>query len=182
VEIRKLTGDDALQQYWPLRLRALREYPASFGEEYDDAAALPPERVSSRWQWVTSDDNFILGAFNPALVGTAALVRDEGSRKRHKAEVWSVYVAPETQVRGIARTLLQELIAIAHAIEGLEQLYLGVEVNNAPAIRLYQSLGFTRYATECHAMKLGDHYVDEHLMVLWLSDPHPASPEMGEGR
>lgn len=168
MEIRKLIGDEAKAQFWAVRLRALREYPASFGEEYADAAALLPEQISHRWQWVTSNDNFILGAFDPEMIGTAALARDEGAHKRHKAEVWSVYVAAEAQGRGIGRALLQELIAIARTIEGLEQLYLGVEVNNMAAIHLYESLGFTPYAMERHAMKLGDYYVDEHLMVLWL--------------
>ncbi len=169
MEIRKLSAEDALQQFWPFRLRGLREHPASFGEEYEDAAALPLEKVIRRLDWETSDDNFILGAFDPLLVGTAALARDGGRRKRHKAEVWSVYVAAEAQGRGIARALLQELIAIARTIEGLEQLYLGVDVNNAAANRLYESLGFTRYANERHAMKLGDKYVDEYLMVFWLN-------------
>ncbi len=168
MEIRKLLGEEMVQQYWQLRLQMLREYPASFGEEYDEAAALPPERVNSRWQRVTSGDNFILGAFDPELVGTVGLVRDEGTRRRHKAEVYSVYVAPEAQRRGMAAALLRELIVQARAIPGLEQLYLGVDVNNAPAIALYQSLGFTVYGTEPHTMKLADSYVDEHLMGRWL--------------
>jgi hypothetical protein len=55
MEIRKLVGDQARAQYWQLRLRALHEYPASFGEEYDEAAALSPVRISRRWQRETGD-------------------------------------------------------------------------------------------------------------------------------
>ncbi len=170
MEIKKLSGDEGRGQFWQLRLRALREYPTAFGEEYGDAASLASGQINRRWQWETSNDNFILGAFDPELVGTVALARDEGTRKRHKAEVWSVFVAAEAQGKGIGRALMQELIALARRIEGLEQLYLGVDVNNVPAIRLYESLGFTRYAHERHAMKLGKQYVDEYLMVFWLHE------------
>lgn len=62
-----------------------------------------------------------------------------------------------------------ELISQASLIEGLEQLHLGVVTANPTAIGLYSLLGFQIYGTAPRALKQGEQYWDEHLMVLHLS-------------
>jgi ribosomal protein S18 acetylase RimI-like enzyme len=45
-------------------------------------------------------------------------------------------------------------------------LLLAVAVGQDSAKQLYESLGFEVYGREPRAIKLGDRYVDEELMVL----------------
>jgi RimJ/RimL family protein N-acetyltransferase len=41
--------------------------------------------------------------------------------------------------------------------------------DNRQAIRLYESEGFVSYGLEGRALKLGDRYLDEYMMVLFLT-------------
>jgi ribosomal protein S18 acetylase RimI-like enzyme len=77
-----------------------------------------------------------------------------------------MHVAAEMRRRGVGRALLLEACARARQVEGLEQLHLTVATTNAAARHLYRSVGFRPYGVEPHALKLGDRYWDEELMVL----------------
>jgi ribosomal protein S18 acetylase RimI-like enzyme len=168
MQIRPLAEDDA-EAWRALRLRMLREHPDAFGSAYEEQAPWPLERFAARLRNANTPDNVLLGAFvGGALVGSAALGREEGAKERHKAGVYSVYVAPEVRGRGVGRALLADLIARASAADGLELLRLAVTTHNTAARSLYASLGFETYGLERHALKLGDRYADEELMVLWL--------------
>lgn len=57
----------------------------------------------------------------------------------------SVYTAPEFRRRGIARSLMNELISQARA-NGLHAMIGGVVAENAESIRLHESLGFSEVA------------------------------------
>jgi ribosomal-protein-alanine N-acetyltransferase len=56
-----------------------------------------------------------------------------------EAEVHTIGVRPEAQGAGIGRKLLRQLISVA----GTRRLLLEVRTDNAPAIALYTSEGFT---------------------------------------
>lgn len=170
IEIRDLTEVDA-EAYWEVRLRALREHPEAFGQAYEEQRETPLESVAERFRtsWATPD-SFILGArIAGDLVGTVGCVRDRGPKVRHKAIIWGMYVAPEARGRGVGGALLKAAIVRAKAWPGLEQVRLTVVTENAGASRLYRTLGFEVYGLERHALKLGDRYLDEEHMVLWLS-------------
>jgi ribosomal protein S18 acetylase RimI-like enzyme len=81
--------------------------------------------------------------------------------------VWGVAVDPEFRKQGIAKRLLQRLIAHARN-QGLLQIQLAVAVENAPARALYRSLGFESFGVEPRAMRVGDRFYDEEHMVLRL--------------
>ncbi len=63
---------------------------------------------------------------------------------------------------------MEESIRRARTLPGLEQVYLAVMATNEPALRVYRALGFETYGREPHALKIGETYYDEDLMVLWL--------------
>jgi RimJ/RimL family protein N-acetyltransferase len=48
----------------------------------------------------------------------------------------------------------------------VQQVHLSVTTGNAPAVALYEHLGFTHYGTEPRSLLVNGRYLDEHLMVL----------------
>ncbi|HEX7200380.1 MAG TPA: hypothetical protein VF213_12925 [Dongiaceae bacterium] len=55
-----------------------------------------------------------------------------------------------------------------HASGQFDQVLLQVVSDNHRAIRLYESEGFVSYGLERRAMKEGERYLDEYLMVRFL--------------
>jgi len=84
--------------------------------------------------WTVSVDGALAGIVTVApmpaslALGTAWLVRD-------------LFVAPDFRRRGLARALLEHVINEASAA-GAIRVSLQTEVDNAPALALYRSLGF----------------------------------------
>ena len=165
--IRALDEGD-VEALWALRLRGLASDPEAFGSTYDEALAAGDERYRERLR-ETSDSAFYLGAWDgDELAGTVRFTRAEGAKDRHKADVSSLYVAPQWRGQGVGCALTAALIARARRVPELEQLHLSVVTTNATAGALYRSLGFVVYGTTPHALKEGERYWDEDLMVLFL--------------
>ncbi len=167
MEIRVLVPADAAA-YWEIRLEGLRDEPQAFGMS---AAEFQETTVAGMEQRLREMPplNFYLGAFdNHRLVGIATFVRETRTKDSHKGHIYGVFVTPSHRGRRIGRALIAALIERAKQQHGLEQIMLAVANTQLPAIALYRSFGFETYGTEPHALKNGDAYVDEHLMVLRL--------------
>ncbi len=122
-----------------------------------DYAPLPPK------------GDFVVGAFDQGqLIGMTGYYREKREKIRHRGHIWGVYVRQEWRGKGVGRALMSELLRLACAQHGLEQVNLGVGTDQLAAKRLYASLGFEVYGCERQALKLGENYVDKDLMVLWL--------------
>ena len=67
--------------------------------------------------------------------------------------------------------MLTQLLDRVRGYSGLEQVTLSVSVPQEAARRLYRALGFEVYGYEKRALKVGDTYVDDEHMVLWLRTP-----------
>jgi ribosomal protein S18 acetylase RimI-like enzyme len=155
--------------FWSLRLRALREHPESFASSFEDEENVPLDVVRARLEGQAPESNLVLGAFvAERLVGMAGLRRDSFRKAAHKARIWGMYVVPDLQRRGIGRRLLEAAIDAGGKMGGVEQLLLEVMVDNARAHALYRSLGFESYGVEKRALRIGETYYDEELMVRWL--------------
>jgi ribosomal protein S18 acetylase RimI-like enzyme len=168
IEIRRLTGKDAAD-FSRLRLEALKREPQAFSASPEEHRAMTRDAIAKRLGSGSDDRNFVLGAVaENRLVGMAGFYREPQPKNRHKGHIWGVYVSQQWRGKGIGRMLLSELIQRARAEGEVEQLQLGVAVGQNPASQLYRSLGFEVYGREPHAIKIGDDYVDEDLMVLRL--------------
>ena len=77
------------------------------------------------------------GAEMIAAAGTHLVSRDEGA-----AAIGNVYVRRDRRGRGCGRLVTS---AVLHELRDLETVGLNVRADNAPAIRVYESLGFVRY-------------------------------------
>ncbi|MDI3314716.1 MAG: ribosomal protein S18-alanine N-acetyltransferase [Mycobacterium sp.] len=91
---------------------------------------------------ITARHNHYVGArVGDLLVGYAGISR-LGRTPPFDYEVHTIGVDPAYRGRGIGRRLLEQLLSFAAG----SPVYLEVRTDNAPAIALYRSLGFTEVA------------------------------------
>ena len=167
MDIRFLSEDDA-PAYYHLRLEGLERVPRAFGTSAQEFRERSLASVVSRIR--QTEDQFTLGAFQDGqLIGMATFVRSTNAKMRHKGSVLGVYVSEQARGLGVGRALMAALIAHVRAAGGVEQLMLAVAVTQDAARALYRSLGFEVFGYERRALKVGEEYVDEEHMVLWLA-------------
>jgi ribosomal protein S18 acetylase RimI-like enzyme len=167
----KRLGSADVGEFWRLRLRGFREEPTAFGSSYEEAMTRPLATVTRDFP-VAGEESFVLGARLPeGLVGIVGLKREERRKRRHRADLWGMYVAPEARGRGVGRALLDELVRRVRAIsspEPIEQILLTVMAHNEPARALYRAAGFVVYGVAPRALRLDGKSYDEELMRLDL--------------
>ncbi|HEY3930060.1 MAG TPA: GNAT family N-acetyltransferase [Candidatus Koribacter sp.] len=167
MEIRELGSADALA-YWKLRLQGLEHDPLAFGKAPEEFRAISIQELEKRLRDMPSR-SFFVGAFEGGeLIGIATFMCDIHAKNRHKGHIYGVYVAPTHRGKRIGHELIAKILERAKKDRVLEQIVLAVATSQKPAIRLYRSLGFQEYGTEPRALKNGDQYVDELLMMLRL--------------
>lgn len=164
--IRPLTAADA-PAYRALRLSALADTPAAFGASHDDEAAQSLDGFAARI--TPPPPSRVYGAFSEnALIGMAGFLAYGGEKKRRIGLLWGVYVAPAGRGSGIAASLVGAVIA--HAREHVLVLHADVGVDNQPARRLYERLGFRSYGIQPKALRIDGVFHDEAMLALDFTD------------
>ena len=149
-----------------LRQTALKVDPDDFMMTAEEEKAVPRLSIESALEQ-PGRCNFFLGAFsgNPAqLIGIAGLITSEFHKTRHSGHITSLFVHPAHRRRGIARMLVEGLLAQAKR-EGLRSVRLEVVADNRIAIALYQLLGFVSYGREPAAYRIDGREWDLLLMT-----------------
>jgi RimJ/RimL family protein N-acetyltransferase len=161
-EIRPLRVDEAAL-YRDIRLEALRLHPEGFSASFEQEAARPLAFFEARLT-----GNVIFGGFrDQALLATTGFTIQAGAKSAHKGMLWGMYVRPEARGSGLARRMVEAVLGQAR--NRVELVQLTVVAGNLKAHRLYVSCGFEQYGIEERALKLGERYLDEVLMVKLLS-------------
>ncbi|MEY9870577.1 ribosomal protein S18 acetylase RimI-like enzyme [Streptacidiphilus sp. MAP12-33] len=169
-----------------LTVLALDELPASWAdaahrllaELVRGGAALgwvePPSReeVSALLAGVTADVRAGDAALRVAvldgrLVGLGYWTRYSRPTHRPHADLEKVAVDPATQGRGVGRALVTALVADARAA-GVEVLTLDARGDNANALHLYRSLGFTEYGRLPDFVAVGERRYDKVFCMVDL--------------
>ncbi len=169
MNIRMLTQED-WQPWKLLRLEALKNAPESFGSSYEEEL---------NWSDLDFQNSLnksdIFGVFvDNSLVSCAGFYSLNSAKTKHRGVIWGMYTRPECKGQGIASALIQTIIN--HAKSLVTQLHLTCVTSNIGAVAFYQKHGFKIYGTEPRALKMGDAFFDEHLMILDLTQPtHKAS-------
>jgi len=123
-----------------IRLRALPDSPAAFSYTYAEESKLTDaDWLERAGQWSGTNSVTYLAMDNGRAMGIASGVRDHNDPRR--ADLMSMWVAPDHRRLGIGRMLVDALAAWVRA-QNVLNLYLLVISNNDQAIQFYQSLGF----------------------------------------
>ncbi|MGA7302033.1 MAG: GNAT family N-acetyltransferase [Candidatus Sulfotelmatobacter sp.] len=172
IDLRFLAAID-VDAYRNIRREALESEPGAFGSSPEEHHGLSREEIAERISFDPSE-KFVVGAFvGDRLVGTAGFFRHKGLKERHKGRIWGVYVTREARRQQIGRDMLRMLLERASHVGGIEQIMLSVATTQNAAVSLYRSLGFEPFGCERRALKIGERYVDEEHMVLFI---HKALP------
>jgi ribosomal protein S18 acetylase RimI-like enzyme len=128
-------------EYKTVRLRALKDSPTSFGSTYLRESQL----TDAEWVARAQNLNGIRGTAYLAqagenYVGLALCLLDENDPK--KAELISMWVAPEQRRLGVGHLLIDAITAWA-GHQGARALHLMVTDVNHSAMDFYRSLGFS---------------------------------------
>ena len=135
----------------------------------EDITLTPEEQAARIKAWNTNSRRLRLIAEVDGELAGAALLYGSGfqPRLRHRCSV-DITLYRKFWSLGIGTALLEEILTAAKSA-GFEQAELEVVSTNAPAIGLYQKLGFASIGTMPHALKYKDgSYADFFLMVKRL--------------
>lgn len=162
----KILGPTHAESYHKIRLEGLRNHPEAFGSSYEEEKGFSIERFESR---LNDEHSFTFGAFDgEKLAGVVTLVLETKVKLKHRAGIYAMYVSTYRQRSGIGKSLMQEAINKAKEMGYIEQIYLAVVSSNKAAKKMYESLGFVIYGVDKKALKIGQDYYDEELMVLYI--------------
>lgn len=147
-----------------LRRQALENHPLAFGASVPEDPTTLAQSIRSR---LSTEDSAVFGAFsNNSLVGIVGIVRNTGTKERHKATIWGMYVTAGIRQRGVGERLVRT--AVAHAWNGVQLVHLAVSDAADAARRLYEKVGFKEWGREPRALCWEGRYADETHMILNL--------------
>jgi len=149
--------------YRSIRLQALEDAPDAFGSTYERELAFGDEEWISR---ADPPDAAVFVADGPAdLVGMA--IGAPAPSNSGAAALFAMWVAPAARRKGVGQALIEAVKAWA-IDAGYPRLGLGVTTTNAPAIDLYERMGFVPTG-ERYPLRAGSDRVFQ-IMALRLKD------------
>lgn len=140
-----------------VRLRALQDTPQAFGSTYAREAAFSESEWlerTKRWNGEMGIGFLAMDDGTPCGIAGGFLNEDD----RTRALLVSMWTAPAHRRKAIGRRLVDQVLEWARR-RNAKTLFLMVTCTNDPAIRFYETLGFTRTG---------------------LTDPYPNDPALIE--
>ena len=163
--IRILAQNDA-EVFMQLRRAALLDAPLAFASSPDDSRAA--DLAGVRASLGEAPESVVFGYLEDTLLGLVGLYRDHHVKAAYKAHLWGMYVAPGCRRKGVARALLEAVVAHAGALPGIETIHLGVTDAASGAKRLYEEAGFVAWGHEPDALRLAGESTNEWHMIKRL--------------
>ena len=169
MNIRTLHASDA-SDFQRLRLAGLLEAPSAFASNYQEEKDRTIEQVQEHL--VGPSETYMIGGFQECeLLGVVGVGRQQRVNERHMAFIRSMYVAPQARGQGFGRNLLSAALAQVSLWHGVEQVKLSVTATNQAAVHLYRSVGFVAVGCLPRALRLGNEYFDELIMIRVMAVP-----------
>src|SRR5471030_312900 len=160
--VQRIRSSD-VDDFREIRLEALRLHPDAFGASFADESQKHPEFFAERLQ-----SNAVFGGFDrkSRLQGIIGISVNPAPKLCHVATLWGMYVRADMSGTGLSLALLRA--ALLEAGAGMI-VKLSVVATNPSAQRLYRSVGFTPWATDCRALCIDGVF---HDVLLMRRDPH----------
>lgn len=166
VNVRQLEAKDAKQ---------VLEYICTVGGETDNLlfgreglGISVDEEMRILSQYLVHPVSMLLGCFiGEKLVAVANISVKERQRIRHIASL-GISVIREYWNQGIGTYLMKYMIDYSRENEQIEVIELEVRSDNYRAVELYKSLGFKVIGTMPKAIKIGNSYHENLMMILEL--------------
>lgn len=154
------------EKYKRIRLDALKSNPTSFASTYEETLRYSDEVWQNRLNRKKQDDNSImLFAFDEQkIIGLVGIYWRDRQMIKHIAEVHGVFVNPAYRRQGVAKLLMEKIIAKVKKHQQFAKLKLQVNTLNVSAIKLYQSVGFKIVGTLKKETKFDNTYFDDYVM------------------
>jgi len=171
IRARTLEEGDA-EAYKDLRLEGLERSPIAFANSYEQIQQRPVDIIRQELR-----DNIVIGVFHEGenLVGIGGIRREEPAKMDHKGIVYGNYVREGMRRKGVGKLIMLELEKRARAVAptmelpAFEELQLRVVQGNDAALKLYESLGYTKFGYSDRAVRYKGEYVGEHYLHKYLN-------------
>ena len=161
--MRRLLAEE-WQAYRAIRLRALAQAPEAFGSTLAREEELPDETWAARVAKSAASgiDCALVAEQGGAFVGLLWAKVD--AQDAGRVNLFQMWVAPQWRGRGVAAALLDEALAWARA-RGTRVVHLGVNSENAGALRLYGRAGFQPIG-EPYLMREGAPHMEQEMRLI----------------
>ncbi len=155
-----------VDEFIRIRLESLKVDPLAFGSAYEEG--VDREVTIKRFEQ-HNEANFIVGYWEgKKLQGIVGFIQHTRPKIKHKGFIWGMYVDSSLRGKGIGRELLVACLEKAKQIEGLQKISLSVTHTQAPALHLYQQIGFQEYGRERCSMLVDGIPCNEIFMDYFL--------------
>ncbi len=170
----RLLPSDA-EAYRALMLEAYERHADAFTSSVAERGVLPLAWWVARLAPEPDATEAVFGAWvDGELAGVAGLAVETREKTCHKSTLFGMYVPQRHRRRGLARSLVEAVLADARRRPATRLVQLTVTAGNAPAQRLYESCGFVAFGTEPLAVRVGNTYVAKVHMWRDLHAPDAA--------
>jgi len=161
VEVRRLRAAQA-KNYRSLLVEALIVHPDCFVEDYREELARPITETEQELE-----RSGVFGAWEGnRLIGIAAEVPCTTMKRRHCGQLRNLYVRREYRRNGVARRLIQEVLA--YCSRGVERLEAEIPAQCETAVQLFEEHGFRLYGLSPNGIRIGPEALDVWTMIRTL--------------
>lgn len=171
VQISKPTLEE-WEAFRELRLLSLQDSPIAFLALYDDEKLLPEEKWRTRIEGSLKGEvgEMIVARADGKLIGLVGVQYLQPAKLRHVAHIWGTYVDPKYRGQGIGRKLMEKIIEMAKAHQGIKKIKIEVIPEQISAYELYKKLGFEMIGVSHNEVCSEGNYYDEILMEMLLGE------------
>lgn len=171
-DVREITQDE-VPPFWVLRLQALHDHPESFGSDYEESRRKGPTYTERGY--FDGGVNRLFASFTDKgeLIAQAGTYEELG-KCSHIAKIISVYTHPDHRGRGLASRLVQLAIDHLHHFPDITSIRISVNSNNAPALHIYEKMGFVTWGKEPDAIRTADGSCHNERHMVLVSNTRPS--------
>ena len=164
--VRKLTGAD-YDSFLAMRINMLETSSENYSAGANDWKTASKQQIMAYLlEGEKEAGNFVLGAFQPDLVGMVGFRRETRESVRHKGSIWGLFQKPEGETSAMEEALLKEVVKIVKSYEGFEYIRTVQNATNHTKMKLFLSLGFVQYGLEERSLRVGDCFFDQAYLKL----------------